>query len=106
MAARILVLICGLAAMAMGATDPAAAADRRLNLDLDYLEARNGYVDLPEPTFPVSTGLRLYGDDGIEGLWPSIWGPVVPYAVLGSARSISPCSLKPVRSSWRRSTIS
>ena len=58
MAARILVLICGLVAMAMGATDPAAAADRRLNLDLDYLEARNGYVDLPEPTFPVSTGLR------------------------------------------------
>ncbi len=69
--------------MAVGATGPAAAEDRRLILDLDYLEARNGYVDLPEPTFPVSTGLRLYGDDGIEGLWPSIWGPVVPYAGFG-----------------------
>ncbi len=67
----------------MGAVDTAAAGDQRLTLDLDYLEARNGYVDLPEPGVPVSTGLRLLGDDGIEGLWPSIWGPVVPDAGFG-----------------------
>ena len=72
--------------MVMGAVDTAAAGDQRLTLDLDYLEARNGYVDLPEPTVPGPIGVRLGGDDGIDGLWPSIWGPVVPYAGVGLSK--------------------
>ena len=67
----------------MGAVDTAAAGDQRRTLDLDYLEARNGYVDLPEPSGAVSIGVRLGGDDGIDGLWPSIWDSVVPYAGVG-----------------------
>ena len=70
----------------MGAVDTVAAGDQRLTLDLDYLEARNGYVDLPEPTVPGPIGVRLGGDDGIDGLWPSIWGPVVPYAGVGLSK--------------------
>lgn len=113
MTARILVLICGLAALALGAAGSATAQDRPWTANQDDLETRydlavtglrfagtrhatatvphdlsagglNGGLTLaPDRARPLHGGVNLAGDGAIDGLWPEIWGPVVPYAGFG-----------------------
>ena len=113
MTARTLLLVCGLAALALGAIDSAAAEDHLWIAGQENLEARyeaavtglrfagtrhastsvqhglsggwlhSGFTLAPGQAVPLHASVKLGGDDGLDGLWPDIWGSIVPYAGVG-----------------------